>query len=99
MPQGIQCWNASGVKTLDVTDTISRVIGVMRVNGPGTLDVPDFTNGRPFIIILNENGGSISPAASRRAIIAGITGGTTLTWSRWDGSTSSDYATIIYGLR
>lgn len=36
MPQGIQAWDANGVMTLDVTDRLTRIIGVVTVPS-GTL--------------------------------------------------------------
>lgn len=100
MPAGLQCWNAAGVKTLDTVDTLSRVLGILRVDGPGSLAVPAFLTGRPFIMVFNESGATLTPAATQKQIVAGIqSDGITLTWQRFDGSTAADWATIIYGLR
>lgn len=49
MSQGIEVWNASGQKILSVTDTITRVLGVVTIDGTqesGTITIPEITAAR-----------------------------------------------------
>lgn len=49
MSQGIEVWNASGQKILSVTDTITRVLGVVTIDGTqqsGTISIPEITAAR-----------------------------------------------------
>ena len=49
MSQGIEVWNASGQKILSVTDSITRVLGVVTIDGTqesGTITIPEITSAR-----------------------------------------------------
>lgn len=56
MPQGLQIWNSSGNAILDVTDSLTRVLGMVQtsggVNASGSLSDARLLTGRPWFTIV-----------------------------------------------
>lgn len=58
MSQGIEVWNASGQKILSVTDTITRVLGVVTIDGSqqsGVITIPEITAARGWSFALRTS--------------------------------------------
>ena len=58
MSQGIEVWNASGQKILSVTDTITRVLGVVTIDGSqqsGVITIPEITAARGWSFTLRNS--------------------------------------------
>jgi hypothetical protein len=56
MPTGLQCWDASGNLTVDLTSRMTRLLGYVN-QGAGSLQEPALAQGIPFVIpVLNQNG-------------------------------------------
>jgi hypothetical protein len=93
MPQGLQVYNASGQLLVDLTDRLSRLLGIATLTNPtdGNLTDAGFATGTPWWVCLPISGGSVStPAVS----IAGNV-------LSWDFDASGNYATtykLIYGV-
>ena len=100
MPQGFQAWSPTGLQTVDITDRLTRIIGSIYVNSPGSMNVPEFAQGSPIVWALPQRSAlnnGIQPGAS--AIRATVSG-TTLSWSSAGGDgTTYVPTTIIYGVR
>lgn len=56
MPQGLQCWDASGTLLVDITDRLTRILGVTTVSagGSGTVTDDGFLTGSPFCIAIRS---------------------------------------------
>lgn len=58
MPAGIQCWDAAGNLTLDMTDRIVKVLGVVDTGtGGGSIWVPGFSAGTGWFYAAAVDGG------------------------------------------
>ncbi|WP_210132399.1 hypothetical protein [Stenotrophomonas rhizophila] len=56
MPTGLQCWDASGNLTVDLTSRMTRLLGYVN-QGAGSLQESALAQGIPFVIpVLNQNG-------------------------------------------
>lgn len=56
MPTGLQCWDASGNLTVDLTSRMTRLLGYVN-QAAGSLQEPALAQGIPFVIpVLNQNG-------------------------------------------
>lgn len=65
MSQGIEVWNASGQKILSVTDTITRVLGTVTIDGSqqsGSISVSEITAARGWSFSLRTY--TASPSAT-----------------------------------
>lgn len=105
MAMGIQCWNASGVKTLDVDTRIAKFLGTAQVGNSytgsstsGTITdsrFTDYAGTTPFAFIL---GGGVDNDGNR---IEFSFSGSVLTWSFPNGTGGSQTrpnTTFIYGI-
>lgn len=92
MTAGLQCFDASGQLTLDVTTRLGRIIGQVQTTGSaGSLTAPGFSQGEPFFCLLpiaypgaGASGGTVWPKVS--------ISGQTLSWS------SGSQAYLLYGV-
>lgn len=88
----------TGVVTLDVTDTLTRIIGMVNSGfSSGSISVPEFANGRPWYY---TDGPSFSnPFRFGRQVVVTISG-TTLSWSFSQGIPADAYnaTNIVYGI-
>jgi hypothetical protein len=57
--QGLQCWDASGVLLVDVTDRLTRILGFysMSAGSSGTITDAGFLTGSGFCIAVRTNNG------------------------------------------
>lgn len=56
MPQGLQCFNASGSLVLDVTDRLTRILGEFTAGGSdGSLSDANLSTGSPWYVLKNDN--------------------------------------------
>lgn len=75
MPTGLQCWDASGNLTVDLTSRMTRLLGYV-YQGAGSIQEPALAQGIPFVIpVLNQNG-LMYPENLTVPTISGIT----VTW-------------------
>ncbi len=52
MPQGVQCWDASGILTFDSSWDSGRILGFVTIAGQsGSITLPVSGIGRPFILV------------------------------------------------
>lgn len=83
MAQGLQCFDANGNLTLDVTDRLTRVLGQFNTNSlDGSITDSNLASGSPWIF---ESSSSISPALDVSPLTVKIEG-TTITWAYVDTS-------------
>jgi len=54
MPQGLEVFDARGLKICGITDKFCRILGTLTF-GPnaGSVSIPGFANGRPWITVTN----------------------------------------------
>ena len=67
MTMGLQVWNSSGVQTLDVTDSITRIIDTFSIStssGSGTRSYSNLPSGRTWVYFFSPTGGSFLPTIS-----------------------------------
>ena len=91
MAYGLRVWNASGQLTLDISDSLTRLLGSVTVSGTGVLNVPGFSTGRPFYYVVD----SVFGAQADYPPIPSISGNN-LSWTS-QGSPSRPI-TIVYGV-
>ena len=76
MPTGLQCWDASGNLTVDLTSRMTRLLGYVN-QGAGSIQELALAQGIPFVIpVLNQNGLMYPENVNVPAIA-----GTTVTWA------------------
>lgn len=96
MARGLQIWDASGALLVDTSTWMSQVLGNFTLAAPhnaGSLNVPALSKGRPYVIVLPQEGNlGAEPAGNPVANTVTISG-TTINWS------ASPYAAqVIYGI-
>lgn len=82
---GVQAWDASGVKTLEITDRNATGFGSITVisTSAGSQNVPALANGTPWFMVIQ----STDDYYDRRTVSLA---GTTISWG------SGSYGMIIY---
>lgn len=76
MPSGLRVWDESGSLTVDLSTRIAKFLGTIQATSAGSLTVPEFAMGTPFIISMPESTGSnIFDGGG-----GGTISGTTLSW-------------------
>jgi len=86
MAYGLQCFDAQGRIILDITDSISKVIGVVQTqaNVAGSLQVPDFAGGtRVFVSRRATPPSGPFPAQGKRCEVT--VNGRTISWTAGRG--------------
>lgn len=76
MPTGLQCWDANGNLTVDLTSRMTRLLGSIN-QGPGSIQEPALAEGIPFILPILDQNGLMYPENLRVPTISG----TTVTWT------------------
>lgn len=93
MPQGLQCWDASGNLVLDVTDRLTRVLGTFNTGTTdGSITDPALTTGTPWYVSIGFD--NYFYYGEMGCIITVV--GSTLSWTFQSG-TKSDKK-IMYGV-
>lgn len=63
MAYGLECWSASGIKTLSITDRITRLISVIPVSFSTAswvrVEVPSLANDGTWAVIINSDWANI----------------------------------------
>ncbi len=99
MPQGLQCWDGAGNLTLDITDRITRVLGVITPARNGSLVNAGLLTGTPFAAQLSS---SSMPEQELIVYLDFQFSGDTFTWKDYDNLFNSvDYPApinIVYGV-
>lgn len=76
MPAGLRIWDASGSLTVSLDTRIAKFLGLIQATSSGSMTVPEFSQGTPFIISMpRSNGVNIFSGGG-----GGSISGTTLTW-------------------
>lgn len=94
MPQGLQCWDASGNMTLDITDRLTRYLGeVYTGTTDGSITDVNLSTGTPWFVMRDtSNFESFNEAPCTLSI-----SGNTISWTF--GSTGArTNKKIIYGV-
>lgn len=92
MPQGLQIWDAAGNLTLQVSDRLARILGIVQTGAvDGSIAHAGFLTGTPFFIQRATQTGGAMPAK------IGIDGAT-LSWSYSGGAPVKLNTMIIYGV-
>lgn len=56
MAQGLQCWDANGNLTLDLTDRLTRVLGQFETGTTdGSITNEDLATGEPWFFCMSDN--------------------------------------------
>lgn len=94
MPQGLQIFDAQGNLIMDVTDRLSRVLGVVTTNAvAGSLVNADLTSGTPYHINSNADGTVVNQQDAECVVTFSDT---TMSWT-YGAGTARD-TEIIYGV-
>jgi hypothetical protein len=92
MPTGLQCWDANGNITVDLTSRMTRLLGYVN-QGAGSLQEPALSQGIPFVIpILDQNGLMYPQNVNVPAISS-----TTVTWTGSAGQVVTTFGLIPRG--
>lgn len=76
MPAGLRVWNSSGNLTVSLDTRIAKFLGIIQATSAGSVVVPEFAQGTPFIMAMpRSNGVNIFSGGG-----GGTISGTTLTW-------------------
>lgn len=92
MPQGMQIFDANGNLTIDITDSISKIIGVVttQANVAGSLNVPELAGGsRIFISKRATPPSGPFPGNGKRCEVT--ISGRTINWSAGRGPLEFSY--------
>ncbi|SDL92717.1 hypothetical protein SAMN04488502_1011200 [Dendrosporobacter quercicolus] len=97
--QGLQCWDANGNLTLDLTDRLTRVLGEFKTGTVnGSITDANIANGTPWILNLSM-GRNI---AEQEKIFDILINGSTISWTFTNYSSSFPGTAIsrkfIYGV-
>ena len=76
MPTGLQCWDAAGNITVDLTSRMTRLLGYVN-QGAGSLQEPALSQGIPFVIPILDQNGLMYPQNVNVPTISG----TTVAWT------------------
>lgn len=94
MPQGLQCFDVNGNLILDITDRLTRVLGIFETGtSNGSLNDPNLANGAPWVYKYHQISTDIYNA---RPINVYVTG-TTIYWE-FDSARESQDALLSYGI-
>lgn len=95
MATGLRVWDASGNLVVDVTDRLTRILGVvsMPANSSGSVVDDGFLTGTPFPIAIRSNGTTFFNGTSVAVSIS--FSGNTMNYSTTQ--TVADYL-IVYGV-
>lgn len=100
MTYGVQIFDEDGHTLLDTSQRAGRFIGSVETNGlNGSIVVPEFSQGTPFVVVLDNNS-TITDIYTFRPWLPLVTiSGTTLSWN-YDGAGASYRANsnIVYGV-
>ena len=100
MPQGLQCWDASGNLVLDVTDRLTRILGEVGTGTTsGSVNDANFATGTPWFFVRDNSPQTFdeSGIATNYPCRIWIDGNTL----NWEFSTSTAYPisrNILYGV-
>jgi hypothetical protein len=74
---GLRCWDAAGNLTIDVSDRLGRILGVLTTGGAdGSISNNGFLQGTPFFVVTAL--GNIGSAANLPTSVT--VSGNTMTW-------------------
>lgn len=76
MPTGLQCWDANGNLTVDLTSRMTRLLGAIN-QGAGSIQEPALAEGIPFVLPILDQNGLMYPENLRVPTVSG----TTVTWT------------------
>ncbi|WP_102945661.1 hypothetical protein [Stenotrophomonas sp. VV52] len=76
MPTGLQCWDANGNLTVDLTSRMTRLLGSVNQSTGGSRQEPALAQGIPFVLPVLDQNGLMYPEDIRVPTISGIT----ITW-------------------
>jgi len=76
MPAGLQCLDANGNLVVDLTTRMTRLIGQVNQATAGSMSVPAFSQGTPFVMPVIDQNGVMYP----QQIPIPTVSGTTLSW-------------------
>lgn len=76
MPTGLQCWDANGNLTVDLTSRMTRLLGEIN-QGAGSIQEPALAEGIAFVLPILDQNGLMYPENLRVPTISG----TTVTWT------------------
>lgn len=95
MSNGIRIRDTDGNVILDITDRITRILGVIAVSSPGSLYHADLSSGTPWAVILDPNG---NVAANSQPMVPRFPGNNTMVWEAWQAGVPGRFTHIMYGL-
>lgn len=105
MPQGLQVFDSNGVIVFDVTDRLSRVLGIITTTASnGSISDPGLLTGTPWWMIIDDWGGASDTYSLTTSVPLITASGSTLSWAPQPGL-APGYATmpirpvqLIYGV-
>lgn len=96
MPAGLQCFNAQGQLTVDITDNLPRFIGsVVTGTSPGSISIPAFASGRGFAYSTDFSDFNAGDAVNRPIFQVSTSG---ISWSWGSGPPILRSIIILYGV-
>lgn len=96
MSAGLQCFSATGELTVNVTDTLPRLIGSVSTGlNAGSIRVPAFADGRGFAFSMDAGGYYPGEAVNRAQFVVTTAG---IDWYFPAGSPRLKSIVIVYGV-
>ena len=93
MPQGLQVWDRNGSSTLDVSDSLTRVLGMIQTKGgdgdSGSFNDDRLLSGRPWFAIVLQKVEFVMPAVT--------ISGSTISWAS-EKYFNTSACTLYYGV-
>lgn len=98
MPQGLQVFDMTGFMTLDITDSITRFLGIASVSGnSGTIYHDGFSTGRPWAHPIPKGG--FAHSRFQTATCEFSWSGNAMTWTRrYNAGSAPNNFDIVYGV-
>lgn len=99
MAQGLQCWDANGILTLDTNDSLTKVVSTVttQAGAAGSLAVPEFVGGTRIFVVKQVAPGQLGGEAinwTNRTRTEVTVSGRTISWSA--GSASIQFTYGVY---
>lgn len=98
MPEGLQVFDPTGFMTLDITDSITRFLGIQGVSGnSGTIYHDGFATGRPWAYAIAI--GSQGVGRFKTAALEFSWSGNTMTWvRRFNAGSAPSSFNVVFGV-
>lgn len=94
MANGLRIRDTVGNVKIDISDRLTRILGIITVGAPGATSNGEFVNGTPWAVILDPN----TDVAARSQPMVPRFSGTTLLWEALQPGVPYRVTRIMYGL-